>query len=359
MGSYKMEVSDAVKHLSHKVDDLADAVSGIDGSYNNGVGRAVERLSHKVADLMVSDAREHARHDVGRAVEHMAHEVAEMAEAATENIKEKKDNTMGDIAGLLALMQGNKGMDVPGLLALCKDKGYDRGWGGDGQFIWVFFLLLLFANGGWGNLSANNKEAATQMTGNSCQSIIGLHDRISAAQAASTNGTQVLQSNLCESIASVITAVRNQGDRASDATRSVGDTVRDCCCKLEAAMASIQCGVDGLGRDIRDMGNLLSAKIELEALKQENARSAMETRLSQAQADCCCEMRQQFADLKCQISTNRLEDENARLARELEGYKNLALGNSIADAAINRIQNLNFVNYTPTRTAVPTPGTGA
>lgn len=40
---------------------------------------------------------------------------------------------MGDIAGLLALMQGNKGMDLPGLLALCKEKGYDRGWGGEGM----------------------------------------------------------------------------------------------------------------------------------------------------------------------------------------------------------------------------------
>ena len=33
---------------------------------------------------------------------------------------EEKENGMGDIAGLLALMQGNKGMDLPGLLALCR-----------------------------------------------------------------------------------------------------------------------------------------------------------------------------------------------------------------------------------------------
>lgn len=44
---------------------------------------------------------------------------------------EEKENNMNDIAGLLALMQGNKGMDLPGLLALCKDKGYDRSWGGE------------------------------------------------------------------------------------------------------------------------------------------------------------------------------------------------------------------------------------
>ena len=42
--------------------------------------------------------------------------------------KASQENTSmnGDIAGLLALMQGNKGMDLPGLLALCKDKGYAK-----------------------------------------------------------------------------------------------------------------------------------------------------------------------------------------------------------------------------------------
>lgn len=41
--------------------------------------------------------------------------------------------------GLMALMQNNKGMDLPGILALCQQKGYGReggGWG-DGMGLLV------------------------------------------------------------------------------------------------------------------------------------------------------------------------------------------------------------------------------
>ena len=81
---------------------------------------------------------------------------------------EEKENNMNDIAGLLALMQGNKGMDLPGLLALCKDKGYDRGWGGEGMFMFVFLLLFLFSRGGWGNLNGAEQAAFNNCAGNSC-----------------------------------------------------------------------------------------------------------------------------------------------------------------------------------------------
>lgn len=190
--------------------------------------------------------------NVGRAVEHLTHKVADLTEATTENVKEEKENAMGDIAGLLALMQGNKGMDLPGLLALCKEKGYDRGWGGEGMFLFVFLILFLFAGGGWSNLGRNNQEAFAAMAGNNCQDIIGLHDRIADARSVSQLGFQSLQTWLCESIANVTNSVRNQGDRAVDTTRNVGDTVRDCCCKLEAALATLNCKVDGVSRDIRE-----------------------------------------------------------------------------------------------------------
>lgn len=161
---------------------------------------------------------------VGRSVEHLAHKVSSLTDAVTDNVKEDKESNMGDIAGLLALMQGNKGMDLPGLLALCKEKGYDRGWGGEGMFLFVFLILFLFAGGGWSNLGRNNQEAFASMAGNNCQSIIGLHDRIADARSVSQLGFQSLQTWLCESIANVTNSVRNQGDRAVDATRNVGDT---------------------------------------------------------------------------------------------------------------------------------------
>lgn len=290
---------------------------------------------------------------VGRSVEHLAHKVSNLTDAVTDNVKEG-ESSMGDIAGLLALMQGNKGMDLPGLLALCKEKGYDRQWGGEGMFLFVFLILFLFAGGGWNNLGRNNQEAFASMAGNNCQSIIGLHDRIADSRSVSQLGFQSLQTWLCESIANVMNSVRNQGDRAVDTTRNVGDTVRDCCCKLEAALATLNCKVDGVSRDVRESSSLINAKIELEALKAENARAAMECRIIQNQKDCCCEMNQRFDRLECTLQTNRLADDNARLARENEALKDTLRGNQIADAAVQRLESFVINHYTPTRTSTTT-----
>lgn len=160
---------------------------------------------------------------------------------------------MNDIAGLLALMQGNKNMDLPGLMALCRERGYDRTFGGEGMFMFVFLLLFLFAGGGWNNLGVRNQAAFAEMAGNNCQSTIGLHDRITAAQTASTNGFFSLDTKLCSSIAEVMAAVRNQGDRAFDATRNVGDTVRDCCCTMGRNLDAIACKINGVASEVRLM----------------------------------------------------------------------------------------------------------
>lgn len=294
---------------------------------------------------------------VGHSVEHLAHKVSNLTEAVTNNVKEDKESSMGDIAGLLALMQGNKGMDLPGLLALCKEKGYDRGWGGEGMFLFVFLILFLFAGGGWNNLGRNNQDAFAAMAGNNCQSIIGLHDRIADARSVSQLGFQQLQTWLCESIANVTSTIRNQNEGTLVAVNNVGSVVRDCCCKLEAELASLNCKVDGVGRDIRESSNLINAKIELEALKAENARAAMECRLTQQQKDCCCEMNQRFDRLECTLQTNRLADENARLTRENEALKDTLRGDRIADAAVQRLERFAINHYTPTRT--PSGGTTA
>lgn len=278
-------------------------------------------------------------------------DIAKSLDKLQETVSDHKEDTMGDIAGLLALMQGNKGMDLPGLLALCKEKGYDRGWGGEGMFLFVFLILFLFAGGGWNNLNRTQQNDFAAMAGNNCQSIIGLHDRIADARSVSQLGFQSLQTWLCESIANVTNSIRNQGDRAVEATTSVGNTVRDCCCKLEAALASLNCKVDGVSRDIRESSGLINAKIELEALKAENARAAMECRILQNQKDCCCEMNQRFDKLECTIQTNRLADENARLSRENEALRDNIRGDRIADAAVSQIQQFVLNHYTPTKTA--------
>lgn len=222
---------------------------------------------------------------------------------------EDKESGINDIAGLMALMQNNKGMDLPGILALCQQKGYGReggGWGDGMGLLVILLFFLMFNNGGWGN--NGNKACAEGLVGaDNCQRIIGLYDRISAAQAASTQGFFQLDTKLCSSIAEVIASVRNQGDRTYDATRNVGDAVRDCCCKVEAQLATVLCEIRGVR----------NAKIELEALKAENARAAME----------------------------------CRLTRENEALKNKAIADSTAASVVQSLQGFALSHYKPTQTA--------
>lgn len=249
------------------------------------------------------------------------HDHLERLEDKVEDISTEKENGMDNIAGLLALMQNNKNMGLPGLIALCREKGYDRAWNNEGSFMFVFLLLFLMGNGGaWGNWG--NRQAAADIVGaDNIATITSLYDRIAAAQNAATSGTTTLQTNLCSSIAEVMAAIRNQGDRVYDATRNVGDTVRNCCCAMESQMATLQCKVDGVSRDIRETSSLINAKVELEALKAENARAAMECRILQAQKDCCCELNSRFDKLECKLDTNRMTEENARLQREVDSLK--------------------------------------
>lgn len=180
-----------------------------------------------------------------------------------------KETGMNDIAGLLALMNSNKGMDLPGLMALCKERGYNTSFGGEGSFLFIFLLFFLFAGGGWGNIGARNQEAFAAMAGNQCQDIIGIHDRISAAQAASTQGFQNIQTWLCESISNVVNNVRNQGDRAVDAVANVSAQMASCCCELKSRIDTVLCKVDGL-----------YAHTSLMQERTVNAMQGMECRLS-------------------------------------------------------------------------------
>lgn len=146
-----------------------------------------------------------------------------------------RSTNMNDIAGLLALMQNNRNMDLPGLLALCQEKGYDGMWGNN--FMFIFLLFFLMGNGGWGNWG--NRSAAERLVGaEALNTITSLYDRISAAQASSDQGFSNLQTWLCQSIANVTNSIRDQGDRNYDATRNVGDAVKDCCCKMQGKSTS-------------------------------------------------------------------------------------------------------------------------
>jgi len=291
---------------------------------------------------------------VGRSVENLAEKMADLTNTVNETVKDKD---MGDIAGLLALMQGNKGMDLPGLMALAREKGYDKNWGGEGMFIFVFLLLFLFAGGGWNGLNRGQQTDFATLAGTNTEEIVGLHDRIADARAASSLGFQQLQTWLCESISNVISATRNQGDRIADVTRNVGDTVRDAAARLDLAVAGIVNRVDNVARDVKEGNGLMNAKIELEALKAENARNALESRVLQGQKDGFLLLNQRFDQLENKMTNQALVEENARLTRENVTLRDVIREDKIADKTVARLEGFALRNYTPTRTATTTDST--
>lgn len=222
----------------------------------------------------------------------------------------EKENGMNDIAGLLALMQNNRGMDLPGLLALCKERGYHNSFGGEGSFLFIFLLFFLFAGGGWGNIGARDQAAFTAMAGNQCQDIIGIHDRISAAQAASTQGFQNIQTWLCESISNVVNNVRNQGDRAVDAVRDVSSQMAACCCELKSRIDHVLCKVDGL-----------YAHTSLLHERTMNGMQAMECRLGSQIKDVRNDVAIGFERQSNLINNKFAEEEMTRLRRKVDALE--------------------------------------
>jgi len=289
--------------------------------------------------------------DIGESVSRLANKMSDLSETATDAMK---GNSMGDIAGLLALMQNNKGTDLPGLLSLAKERGYDKGWGGEGMFLFVFLILFLFAGGGWGGLNRGQQADFAALAGTNAEELVGLHDRIADARNATQTGFQQLQTWLCESISNVISATRNQGDRIADVTRGVGDSVRDCCARLDLALAGLNNRIDNTARDVKEGNTLLASKIELESLKAENARQAMEARVLQGQKDGLLIINQRFDQLENKLAATQLAEENARLTRENNSLRDTIREDTIANKTVARLESFAIRNYTPTKTTTST-----
>ena len=253
---------------------------------------------------------------------------------------EEKENNMNDIAGLLALMQNNKNMDIPGLLALCRDRGYDRSFSNNGEFMTIFLLLFLLGNGGWGGLNASQRAAFQDCAGDSCQRIIGIHDRISAAQAASTQGFQSIQTWLCEAIANVTSAVRNQGDRAVDATRDVQTQMQNCCCSIERGLDALNCKVDGVG-----------AKVELSQERTMNALQAMECRLGTIIKENRSAMELGFERQTNLINEKFAQQKMEQMEREIADLKVAKNSSDSNKELLATMQQFFLAHYVPNRTS--------
>lgn len=253
---------------------------------------------------------------------------------------DKEGCEMGDIAGLLALMQNNKGMDLPGLLALCKDKGYDKAWGGEGMFMFVFLILFLFAGGGWGNLGPNRQQdmaSTVAAAGINLQDIISTYDRLAQMQQANSNNFAQLDTKICSSIAETIAAVNSAARSNYDAVRNVGDAVRDCCCTMQAAITSLGCKVDGLYGHTSVLQERTVNEIQKGNCALENRIAALEGKMELG-----------FERTQCLITNTAMQQESARKDREIENLKDTIRQGQIADQAVAKMQAFALHNYKPT-----------
>ena len=288
-------------------------------------------------------------------MESIGHSIDKLEDTISDAVISKthhRSTDMNDIAGLLALMQSNKGMDLPGLLALCKENGYGDGmWGNN--FLFIFLLFFLMGNGGWGGWG--NRGVAEGLVGaENLSTITSLYDRISAAQAASDQGFSSMQTWLCQSISNVVNSVRDQGDRNYDATRNVGDAVRNCCCQMEALLATLNCKVDGVSRDIRESTAIIGGKIDLAQERNLNAMQAMECRLSGQIKDLGAATALGFERQACLIKDTAMQQEMNELRKENANLKLAQSQQWQTNAIVAQLKDFAVHHYTPTATTTPT-----
>ncbi|MEG0324443.1 MAG: hypothetical protein RR619_10630, partial [Raoultibacter sp.] len=194
-----------------------------------------------------------------------------------------------------------------------------------GMFLFVFLILFLFAGGGFGNLGAKNQAAFAEMAGPNCQNITGLYDRIYAAQAESASGFSNLNTHLCTSIAEVVAAVRNQGDRSVAATDAVSRQLSDCCCAMQQKMDAVLCAIRGV-----------DAKVELTAERTNNRIERLEANMNLG-----------FERTQCLITNQAKDQELARLGRENEALRSAALAQASSSAAVSQIEKFMVQHYRP------------
>lgn len=264
------------------------------------------------------------------------------------NMKEKEKTGMNDIAGLMALMNQNKGTDLAGMLNLAKNSGYDGQ-----QWWWVIILLFLFCGGGWGNWGngGQNKATATGLLGaEGLTALTSLYDRLAANQSATTQGFFNLDSKLCSSIAEVMASVRNQGDRVTGQMTSFQGLVQQCCCQLEATLARMGCQLDGISRDITQTGNLLGAKVDLGFERNGNRLDKLECNMNAGFNSVNAQLEKNKTDIICYLENSRKDEiidiQRAKIAK-LESEE---LAQRTANNAVNQALAVAFQHWRPTVT---------
>lgn len=152
-----------------------------------------------------------------------------------------------DLAGIMALVNSNKGMSPEALMAMCKDKG--MGGGGD-LFVLILLLLLLGGGNGGGLLGGGNGNAA-------------------GVAAANQNFDTNVLLRAVDGNAADIRALSQQ-------LNCDFNSLKECCC-------TVKNGIDSLAGEVRS-----TSKDVINAIQAGNCQ------LSRQLADCCCSIEKQI-----------------------------------------------------------------
>nr|DAG47242.1 MAG TPA: hypothetical protein [Caudoviricetes sp.] len=210
--------------------------------------------------------------------------------------------------GWLANLAQNRGVD-PNVLAMMNNNG---GWGnGMGNWIWFFFIILLWGGNGWGGFGRNG-----QGTADLASLINGDNGRDLLMQAINGNGTAISQlastlncsvGQIQQSINGVMTQLQSLGNQVGMSGQAIINAIQSGNCSIERQLAQCCCDNRLLTTQqgyenriaISEQTNVLGSKIDQQSTMINDKFCQLEQRELQNKIDA---LREERSSLLGQIS---------------------------------------------------------
>ena len=210
--------------------------------------------------------------------------------------------------GWLANLAQNRGVD-PNVLAMMNNNG---GWGnGMGNWIWFFFIILLWGGNGWGGFGRNG-----QGTADLASLINSDNGRDLLMQAINGNGAAISQlastlncsaGQIQQSINGVMTQLQSLGSQVGMSGQAIINAIQSGNCSIERQLAQCCCDSRLLATQqgyesriaISEQTNVLGSKIDQQSVLINDKFCQLEQRELQNKIDA---LREERSNLLGQIS---------------------------------------------------------
>lgn len=163
------------------------------------------------------------------------------------------------------------GMSAADLAAVCGNKNDGFG-GGDGGFIWIILLLVLF--GGFGGNGLGGRNGNADLQGVATRADINEGFALNGIE----NGIRGIQNGLCDSTFALNNSINN-GFHSNDLQLCNGfgniqSQLSDCCCKTQGAIKDVSFQIAQTGCDIVQNGHNDTDRVIAQLNAMEAARQA-------------------------------------------------------------------------------------